>query len=49
MQCKKKTTKFDVLSLQKVSELTIIKLVLSYNTNCKNFSIYNGIPVQNFT
>jgi len=49
MQCKKDVTRFDVLSLQKVSELTEVKIVLSYNTNYKNYAIHDGIPVQNFT
>jgi hypothetical protein len=49
MQYKKDVAKFDVLSLQKVSELTTVKIVLSYNKNYKNYAIYDGIPVQNFT
>jgi hypothetical protein len=49
MQYKTYVAKFDVLSLQKVSELTTVKPLLSYKKNYKNYAIYDGIPVQNFT
>jgi len=49
MHCKKDVTKFDVLSLQKVSQLTTVKIALSYNTNSENYATYGRITVQNFT